>query len=62
MKYKESQKEAVKIFRYEKQKYTKDVLEEAKIDYRVNKTRQLYQKINSIRERYKNHQKFLNPP
>jgi len=57
--YKERQKEANNTFRYEKRKYTKDVLEEAEIDQRVIKTRQLYQKINSIRGEYKKHNKFL---
>jgi len=41
MVYKERQKEASNIFRYEKRKYTKDVLEEAEFDHRGNKTRQL---------------------
>ncbi|KAL5239046.1 hypothetical protein ACI65C_006456 [Semiaphis heraclei] len=59
MAYKECQKEANNIFRYEKQKYTKDVLEEAEIDHKVNRTRQLYKKINSIRGGYKKHEKFL---
>ncbi|KAL5246419.1 hypothetical protein ACI65C_013827 [Semiaphis heraclei] len=59
MAYKECQKEANNIFRYEKRKYTKDVLEEAEIDHKVNRTRQLYQKINSIRGGYKKHEKFL---
>jgi hypothetical protein len=34
-------------------------LEEAKVDSRMNRTRQLYQKINSIRGGYKKHNKFL---
>lgn len=59
MVYKERQKEANNIFRYEKRKYTKDVIEEAEIDHRVNKTRELYQKINSIKEGYKKHNKFF---
>ncbi|KAL4100807.1 hypothetical protein QTP88_020836 [Uroleucon formosanum] len=59
MAYKECQKEANNIFRYEKRKYTKDVLEEAEIDHKVNRTRQLYQKIKSIRGGYKKHEKFL---
>ncbi|XP_060846231.1 uncharacterized protein LOC132925892 [Rhopalosiphum padi] len=59
MAYKECQKEANNIFRYEKRKYTKDVLEEAEIDHKVNRTRQLYQKINSIRGGHKKHEKFL---
>jgi len=49
MAYKVCQKEANNIFRYKKRKYTKDVLEEAEIDHRVNRTRKLYQKINSIK-------------
>jgi hypothetical protein len=57
--YKERQKEANNIFRYEKRKYTKDVLKEAEFDHRGNKTRQLYQKKNSIRGKYKKHNKFL---
>jgi len=52
MVYKNRQKEANYVFRYEKRKYTKYVLEEVKIDHIVNKTRQLYQKINSIRGEY----------
>jgi hypothetical protein len=59
MVYKKRQKEASNIFRYEKRKCTKDVLEEAECEHRGNKTRQLYQKINSIRGKYKKHNKFL---
>ncbi|KAL4084186.1 hypothetical protein QTP88_028016 [Uroleucon formosanum] len=59
MAYKECRKEANNIFRYEKRKYTKDVLKEAEIDHKVNRTRQLYQKIKSIRGGYKKHEKFL---
>jgi len=40
--YKERQKEANNIFRYEKRKHTKDLLGEAEIDHRANRTRQLY--------------------
>ncbi|KAL4143118.1 hypothetical protein QTP88_005484 [Uroleucon formosanum] len=47
--YKERQKEASNIFRFEKRKYTKDILWEAETNHRVNKTRELYQKINAIR-------------
>ncbi|XP_050528039.1 uncharacterized protein LOC126898133 [Daktulosphaira vitifoliae] len=54
MAYKDCQKEANKIFRYEKRKYTKEVLEEAESNHRVYRTRQLYQKINSIRGGTKN--------
>lgn len=46
--YKQCQKETNNIFRYERRKYTINVLKEAEIDHKVNKTRQLYQKINSI--------------
>jgi len=59
MEYKDCQKEAKNIFRYETRNYTKEVLEETEIDLRVNRTRQLYQKINSIRRVYKKHEKFL---
>jgi len=59
MVYKERQNEASNIFRYEKRKYTKDVQEEAEFDHRGNKTRQLYQKINSIKGKYKKYNKFL---
>jgi len=48
--YKERQKEATNIFRYEKRKYTKGLLE---VDLKANRTQQLYQKINSIRGGYK---------
>jgi len=50
MVYKEKQKDANNIFRFEKRKYTIVILEEAELEHRVNNTRQLYQKINSIRD------------
>jgi len=42
--YKERQKNASKVFRNEKRKYTRKLLEEAEVDAEMNRTRQLYQK------------------
>ncbi|XP_025421560.1 uncharacterized protein LOC112691510 [Sipha flava] len=57
--YKECQKSASRVFRNEKRKCTRNLLEEAEVDSRMNRTRQLYQKVNSIRGGYKKHNKFL---
>jgi exonuclease III len=57
--YKERQKNASKVFRNEKRKYTRKLLEEAEVDAKMNRTRQLYQKINSIRGGFRKHIKFL---
>lgn len=46
--YKVCQKSASRIFRNKKRKYTRNLLEEAEVDSRMNRTRQLYQKINNI--------------
>jgi len=35
------------------------LLEEAEVDSKMNRTRQLYQKTNSIREGYRKHNKFF---
>lgn len=55
--YKERQKEASNIFRFKK--FTKYILWEAETYHRGNKTRELYQRINSIRGGYKKHERFL---
>lgn len=57
--YKYCQKSACKVFRNEKRKYTRKLLEEAEIDSRIYRTRQLYQKINSIRGGFRKNNKFL---
>ncbi|XP_008181820.1 uncharacterized protein LOC103309055 [Acyrthosiphon pisum] len=57
--YKECQKSASRVFRNEKRKYTQNLLEEAEVDSRMNRARQLYQKINSIRGGFRKHNKFL---
>ncbi|XP_025406268.1 uncharacterized protein LOC112680398 [Sipha flava] len=54
--YKERQKDANNIFRFEKRKFTKDILWEAETNHRVNKNRELHQKINSIWTGYKKHE------
>lgn len=57
--YNERQKEASNSFRFEKRKFTNDILWEAENNHRVKKTRELYQKINSIRGGYKKRERFL---
>ncbi|KAL4084333.1 hypothetical protein QTP88_028157 [Uroleucon formosanum] len=57
--YKECQKSASRVFRNEKRKYTQNLLEEAEADSRMNRARQLYQKINSIRGGFRKHNTFL---
>jgi len=57
--YKECQKEVNNIFRFKKRKFTKDLLWEAESNHKANKTRELYQKIKSIRGGYKKHERFL---
>jgi len=53
-------KSVSRVFRNEKRKYTRKLLEEAEADAKMNRTRQLYQKINSKRGGYRKHNKFLN--
>jgi len=57
--YKEYQKSASRIFRNEKPKYTRKLSKEAEADFKMNRAKQLYQKINSIKGGYRIHNKFL---
>lgn len=52
-------KKAHNIIRCEKIKYVQNIIQEAKFDYKTHRTRQLYRKINEIKERYKGQKKFL---
>lgn len=51
----EYHKSASKIFRNEKRKHTRKLLEKAESDSKMYSIRQLYQKINSIRVGYRKH-------
>lgn len=51
--YKERQESTSRVFRNKKRKYTQKLLEEAEADAKMNRTKQLYQKVNSIRGRFR---------
>lgn len=57
--YKECQKEANKIFRNEKHRYTQDILIEMNQNHRDNRKRQVYQNISKISGGFKKRGNFL---
>lgn len=52
-------KKAHNIFRCEKWKYIKSIIQDTETDHRAYRTRQVYQKVNWMQIGYKRHERFL---